>query len=306
MKKYLPDVPIHVYNKSIDSGVVFYSELDYVLFYTLASCLSRKYDVTVIALAIMPNHFHMLQLAASDHAFQKFNSELCRQFTQMYNSEHGRKGPLFIPSIHCSPKRVGKHVRSCISYICNNPVVGKICSDVMLCRWNCLPYYNRENPFSERIKLNSSSRRFRRAVKMLDIVSANNRPLNYQLQRLLFSALDSSETQQLFDRLITKYSFIDYFMMLRYFTGSFDDVIAMMRVSSGSEYDLDDDWDNYSLYPLMMSCSKEMGITDPLRAVSVMSPESLARYIHHLATRTGATQKHISRFLHLDRYGRGT
>ena len=137
-------VPLHVYNKGYDGNLLFYTIFDYLSFFTALSCLSAKYGVDLIALTLMPNHFHCLQLGERK-AIIKFNQDLASWYAREFNSVYNINGQLFSTPYGRAPKSIGKQIRATIAYILNNPCVGGISDSILEYRWNFIPYYG--NPY---------------------------------------------------------------------------------------------------------------------------------------------------------------
>ena len=113
-------VPLHVYNKGYDGNLLFYTIFDYLSFFTALSCLSAKYGVELIALTLMPNHYHCLQLGERK-AIIKFNQDLASWYAKEFNSVYNIDGQLFSTPYGRAPKSIGKQIRATIAYILNNP-----------------------------------------------------------------------------------------------------------------------------------------------------------------------------------------
>ena len=56
----------HIYQRGINMSVIFYSIKDILVFYTVLYTKKNKYDITVLGVVCMYNHYH-LTLTAGSH-----------------------------------------------------------------------------------------------------------------------------------------------------------------------------------------------------------------------------------------------
>ena len=299
MKRSFKDgYPIHVYSKGAGGNVIFYSTADCLFYITLYSCLSRRYRIRTYAFSLMPNHTHSQQEAQSIQTFTSFNQELQSQFTRGYNRQHCRSGELFQKPFGSAPKTGTKYIKNNLSYINNNGAAGKLSKGVLDYRWNLMAYYGSEHPFSDRIILNQASIRLRWAIKYVVETRKKNIPLDYRIQEILFKGLNPRERKQLLDFIIVQYNFLDYGMLLKHF-GSFGKALAAMDANTGSEYDLKEEWEDYSPYRMMMETASKAGFDMDSINFRLLEKKDLSRIVR-LLSRISGDKKKIRRFLHLD------
>ena len=298
MKRLFKDgYPNHVYSKGVDGNMVFYSTADCIYYITLYYCLSRKYRIRTSAFSLMPNHTHSQQYAKSQKHFITFNQELLALFTRAYNIRHGRSGELFQKPFGSAPKVGAKSIKSNLSYINNNGAAGRLSKGVLDYRWNLMAYYYSDHPFSERIILRQSSQRLRHALRYVCKLHKRNKPLDYQIQDTLFKGLNPRERNQLIDFILYKYNFLDYSVLTRYFS-SFEDALKGMDANTGSEYDLEEEWEDYSVYKKMIEAIRKAGYDIDRINFKELDNDTL---IHLIALLSSVTKdkKRIFRFLHL-------
>ena len=259
--------------------MVFYSIADCLFYITLYSCLSRKYHIRTNAFSLMPNHTHSQQVVVSRQVFTAFNQELLSLFTRGYNIQHGRSGELFQKPFGSAPKIGGKSIKNNLSYINNNGAAGKLSKGVLDYRWNLMAYYDTDYPCSEKIVLNQASKRMRWAMRYVIELHGKNRPLDYRIQAMLFKGLNAKERKQLIDFIVVQYNFLNYSAITKHF-GSFERALIAMDANTGSEYDIIEEWEDYSVF-------------------RSMERNSLHRIIR-LLRRVTRDKKIIRQFLHLD------
>lgn len=297
-RKYRDGCTHHVYCKAVDGNIIFYSPRDCIYYITLYHHLARRYGIVTRAFSIMPNHVHSNEEAPSEEAFFNFHRDLARVYTVEYNSYHKRKGRLFLKPFGFAPKTVGKRVRENIAYIVNNPVVGKMSRNIDSYRWNLMAYRNTDHPFSEKIILNKASYRLRRSLCLLQYYYDHGIPLDYACQRMLFDGLSSKEVAQLTDRILYMHNFMDYGAMADYYQGDMEMVIMAISANSGSEYDIPEDFEDYSVYKKMSKLSINYGV-DLKECNFESSPVSELSHLACQFSRAGFSPKQIRKFLHL-------
>lgn len=288
----------HVYSKAVGGNIIFYSSRDCIYYITLYYHLARRYGIVTRAFGIMPNHVHSNEEAPSEDAFFNFQRDLTRVYTKGYNSEHKRTGRLFLKPFGFAPKTVGKRVRDNLAYIVNNPVVGKLSKNIDSYRWNLMAYRNTDHPFSEKIILSKASYKFRRSLARLQYYYDNGIPLNYACQRQLFDGLSSKEAAQLTDRIIFIHNFLDYKAMAEFYQGSFENVVTAITANSGSEHDIQEDFEDYSVYKTMSQFAMKYGVDLKECNFETWTEDELAELTDRFR-RAGFTPKQIRKFLHL-------
>lgn len=299
MKRILKEgYPCHVYSKGYGGMMVFYSIADCLFYITLYSCLSRKYHIRTNAFSLMPNHTHSQQVVVSRQVFTAFNQELLSLFTRGYNIQHGRSGELFQKPFGSAPKIGGKSIKNNLSYINNNGAVGRLSKGVLDYRWNLMAYYDTDYPFSEKIVLNQASKRMRWAMRYVLELHGKNKPLDYRIQAMLFKGLNAKERKQLIDFIVVQYNFLDYSAITKHF-GSFERALIAMDANTGSEYDIIEEWEDYSVFRTMTETVSKAGFNMETINFRSMERNSLHRIIR-LLRRVTWDKKIIRQFLHLD------
>ena len=303
MKKrnFKEDIPQHVYVRGTGGGIIFYSLEDCVFYITLYFCLSRKHGITTYAFSLMPNHAHSQQKAGSLKSFTAFNKDLLGIFAQAYNLRHGRHGPLFDKPFGSAPKQTGKLIKSNISYICNNGAEGKLSKGILDYRWNMVAYCKDSNPFSERVSTRHCSRKFLRARKLIKSFRESLTPLGYELQETLYKGLDHGEKMRIIDFILSEYNVLDREGMTLSF-GSIGKAILAMEANSGSEHDIMEDWDDYSVYRRMIRCVTGEGMDIRRVNFESMGEKELIKLRRRLKKATGASERQLDKFLHMEQH----
>lgn len=259
----------HCYQRAADSEILFYSVSEFLSFFTLICVLAVRYDVNIIALCLMIDHFHMTATAEAPSSVSSLIGMATRAFSRESNVLCVRTGPLFRHSYGSAPKRTDKAIRTNIIYVGNNPVERHLVTKAEEYRWNFLAYYNNPHPFSEPLVI-----------------------------RRLAGKLSSKEQQQFVDFVISTYNIIDYEGAIRHF-GSYDNMISAMHVSTGSEYDIPEVREGKSdehYAKIARILLKKTGLDDTHEVLSLSSEERYKLY-NYLQPRSGATPKQIASYL---------
>lgn len=255
-RPYKSGVPQHVYFKGIHSFGIFYEREDHLYFLTLFFCLARKYDISVLAFCIMFNHVHHASVHQSRTKLSRFQQELESTFAKEYNKSRNTAGNLFKKEFGSVPKSVGKSIATTILYILYNPKAGGLVKKASEYRWNLIAYYDCQYPFSKKVDRSTCPRRMRRAMELVDSFRKENKPLKYRLLSLIFSGLGEQECEQMTDYIISTYNQMDYDGQISYF-GTFSRMNLLLESTMPKEYDLKEDWDDYSQYARMLEAIKE-------------------------------------------------
>ena len=112
------------------------------------------------------------------------------------------------------------------------------------------------------------------------------------------SKLNNKEKLQLEDYIISTYNVIDYDAAAKYF-GSYGAMMEAMHVSSGSEYDIKEEFTGWSdvWYDKMTVLSMKHCGTADVHDILHLSDLEKNKLFSFLKTNTGATEKQIRKFL---------
>lgn len=286
---------VHIFHITTDNGVCFYSAADCLVWFTMLCILSIKYQVQVLAICIMLNHFHIEAKFPSKQKMAAMMQELDSWFTRSFNRNYGRKGPLFDGKYGSAIKVKEQKIRDNFIYVCNNPVVKKAVRKAEDYRWNFLKYMSDFHPFSEKPAVRRSSQRLLSLLAEVRRCREQLRPLGYAFFQGHYQSLSKDERRQVLDYIIDQYNVIDYGMVRRMW-GGYEEMCAGLKYASGAEYDLSDDnsQEDYRHYYQMMKMAGEMGI-DLARGCPQKELGHLSRLFQE---RIGASKREIEKLLH--------
>lgn len=290
---------VHLFEITADKGICFYTTADCLVWFTLLCVLAKKYNVRVLAVCIMLNHFHIEARFPSRQSMSSMMRELTGRYTQLYNRHYQLSGPLFRERYGSSLKVKKQHIRDNFVYICNNPIGKKAVSKAEQYRWNFLAYMASKHPFSRPIVVRRSSKHFLCARAEVLRCWQKGLPLNYLFFSGIYDRLSNDEKKQIIDLVISTYNVIDYAHIKKVW-GDYEQVCGMLHTISGSEYDLadDDSAEDYKHYYLMIRIVEDAGFDLRLRRFAGRADAEIRRMAERIIARMGATKGEIAKFLH--------
>ena len=300
-RKYNGEAFEHVFQRAKQYRVVFYSSEDRLVFYTIFSIMAWRYGVSVLALALMYNHYHTLFKSVLPKVRALFIGTVTSTYAKAFNRDSGHKGALFEKAYGNALKLGEKKVRTTVSYCYNNSSEKRLVVRAEQDRWNFLAYIDNDHPFSEPIILEKASARLRAALKEVDAHVADHAYLRYGCIRRLFGGLSARENEQLTDYIISRYLPIDKELLLSFYK-DYDSMVMAINSNTGSEYDIREEYRNDSDEPytqMIKMLSTSSFASNPHRILSA-SPEKKARIASVLRRTTSAQEYQIGRFLHDD------
>ncbi|MBR1886844.1 MAG: transposase [Bacteroidales bacterium] len=299
-RKFIEDEFHHIYHRSIDQNIIFYTMEDRLVYYTLFSVLAKRYGIVVLALALMFDHVHSLLKAPDLDSLSRFMGTTISRYAMAFNRDSGRKGPLFEKVFGSAVKKGAKTVRTCIAYIGNNSVEKELYARAEDDPWNCLAYIGSAHPFSEPIDKGRCSRKLKQSMEVAERFHNRNCYLEYPVIRRLFHGLSIKEHAQLFDYIMSLYLPINKALLLQYYKG-YDEMIYAINANTGSEYDLVEKYDpsSHRHFVKMLEITKRSSFSADPRSV-ILAPESKKWQIaEKLQELTGANLYQIKRLLHI-------
>ena len=289
---------IHVYQRSVDRGILFYSFYDYIVYISILSVVAAKYGVCIIAICPMPDHLHLLIKADSLKDLYSFIRDYTHLFALKYNIDCGRKGALIDGPFGSAPKYDDKNIRTSVSYVFNNPVEKQLCTNALRWRWNLLAYGASSHPFSDAIKKEKASKHLRSALNTISSHKNNGLYLNYPLLRRLFSPLSDHEKEQLIDHILNLYSPIDYDVLTEYYK-DYKSMIIAIESNTGKEFDIKEEYDPTS-DAVIPEMAKYLSLKySNAKKIRQLPDEEKYSLWKELSSSFAASPKQLSKILHL-------
>lgn len=270
-RRFLPNLPNHIYQRSLNGTVIFYCLEDCLVYFTIFCTYATKFRMTVLGLCEMYDHIHQLVEASDLQSLSGFeravNIAYSREFfadlvqsplgkeigtvgdkrehIHSYRSRIHPEGLMSIPlcghllksPFGSAPKVGDKAVRTCVAYLNNNPVERHIHNEAIKWRWNFLAYAFSAHPFSEKIIIRKASVKLRRGIEEVEGCHARGCYLRHSQLCRMFSGLTAEEKNQLTDFIISTYNVIEYVRVASYY-GSPEKMLTAINSNTGSEYDI--------------------------------------------------------------------
>ena len=293
---------IHIYQRSVNGEVIFYTLQDCLVFYTLVSVYARKHGIPLLGVAIMYNHYHILAMADNREDVRWFVSGFVSWFSRWYNEDSGLRGMVFQSPFGSAPKYGDKNIRTAAGYLYNNHTNKKLCNTADGIRWNFLAYSHNSHPFSKPIILKEATHALRNALRVVEAERKTDRPLNYATLRRLYKALRKEEKDQLTDYIINAYNAIDY-NALESLYRSYEDMLYSFNANTFNEYDISEDSEERKgddrVYYAMAKYILTYGGFNNLKDILRLPHKERVRLALRLHDETGASYKQIGAFLHI-------
>lgn len=121
----------HVFNRGINKQDIFLSDSDYQFFIKKLKGLKKKYDHSVYAFCLMPNHFH-ISIQTRKTPISKIMASLITSYSMYFNRTHGHFGPVFQNRFKSILIENNSYFLKLSQYIYLNPVKGGLISDPLL------------------------------------------------------------------------------------------------------------------------------------------------------------------------------
>lgn len=288
----------HIYQRTVNGYLIFYSGRDFLVFFTLFCTLARHHNIQVLGLCLMYDHIHVLVAAPSKTSFSAFVRDYTSRFSHQRNIQYQRKGQFFKHRFGSAPKLGEKKVRTAISYLYNNPVEKKLCKGPEEFQWCFLAYANNTHPYSDPLNLSKASRRLRRAVTEVRAMREANLPLTYPFIERVTQEMGIKEIRQLTDYIISQYNCIDYTSLSSYYD-DFNRMLIAIHSNTGSEYQVKEvimPGSDTVYHKLSNTLRTIKGYSDITKVLALPEQEK-QQLAWLLSAETGASPHEIAKFL---------
>lgn len=229
---------MHCYQRTINGGLLFYNDLDHLVYFTTCCVTAEKYGIRILGLCQMPDHIHDSIIAGSLSQLAAFKRDVNSQFARRQNEYCGLEGPVFEHPFGSAVKEGAKRARTNLIYVGNNPVERQLVSKAEKYRWNYIAYAHSSHPFSDKIV--KASKAMKRAMKEVDLCHESHKPLHYGCMKRLYKSLTPKEEQQLTDYIISTYNIINHKATLEFFDGSYSNYLNALHSNTGAEHDINE------------------------------------------------------------------
>ncbi|MDD4290064.1 MAG: transposase [Patescibacteria group bacterium] len=128
----------HIYNRSTEKRIIFYTEKDYSKFLNRIFFYSRETNVQILSYSVLPNHFHFLLKEptsqvpnlAGQTAISKFMAQLSNSHTKYFNYNKEHSGRIFQGPFKSKIIKNDSYLQNIIIYINFNPTKHRIVKNI--------------------------------------------------------------------------------------------------------------------------------------------------------------------------------
>jgi putative transposase len=127
----------HVFNRGINKQQIFFSDNDYLFFLGKLKAIQSKYDHSIYAFCLMPNHFH-ISVHTRKVPISKIMSSLTTSYSMYFNRTYSHFGPVFQNRYKSVLVENDGHFRRLSQYIYLNPLRARLITDPVLYRFSSI------------------------------------------------------------------------------------------------------------------------------------------------------------------------
>jgi REP element-mobilizing transposase RayT len=118
----------HIYNRGVNRMPIFANSGNYVYLLRKVKQLVAELSVVTLAYCLMPNHYHFVLRQDGEVPISTFIQRLFQTYTQAFNRQQERKGPLFEGRFRHVHVDRDEYVIHLCRYVHLNPVVAGLVS----------------------------------------------------------------------------------------------------------------------------------------------------------------------------------
>jgi len=112
----------HIFNRGALKGLLFYTPAMYHLFLSMIQVFAERFHISIIAVCIMPNHFHLLVYVEEEGRVDEFMRLLCGSYSRRVNFQLKRTGTIYEGRYHIKRVTSDGYFECLCRYIHLNPV----------------------------------------------------------------------------------------------------------------------------------------------------------------------------------------
>lgn len=298
-RRYRSNTWLHICQRTKDEGILFYNRIDALIIFTIICAKAVKYKITIVAVCIMLNHFHLEVRAMNGKLISSFMNSVTSVYARASNKHYGQKGCVFKKPFRSVPKYSDKKAKECFIYIGNNPKEKKAVRNCEDYRWNFLKYFETDHPFSEPFDSNECSLELIALMSKAKSLHCEGLWIPFSFFDDKYYALAEKEKDQLMDYIINLYNVIDK-QIIRNAYNSYSDICTTINTVSGAEYGMSDDRseEDYRHYFAMNQICESQGHNLKQERPAMFDVKEKSRLSTFFRKEAGATQYEIDKYYH--------
>lgn len=126
----------HITNRGVARRPTFLDNDDYITFMNLVRKGCGKYDVKIVAMCVMPNHFHFLVWAIHANKVSRCLQWITSIYAKYFNRRYDRNGHLWQDRFYAKEIYDGLHLGVCWRYVEQNPVRARLVGNALDWKWS--------------------------------------------------------------------------------------------------------------------------------------------------------------------------
>jgi REP element-mobilizing transposase RayT len=117
----------HLYNRGVNRANIFSSAENYCYLLRQVKDILSDIPATIFAYCLMPNHYHFVTRQDGDVPLSEFIGRLFKRYSQAYNRQEARTGPLFAGRFRNIHVDTDEYLIHLARYVHLNPVAAGLC-----------------------------------------------------------------------------------------------------------------------------------------------------------------------------------
>jgi putative transposase len=136
-----------VLNRGNGGTTVFHKAGDYAAFLDLLATAKAKHSVILLAICLMPNHFHLMLQLARDASLSPFMQWWMTSHVRRYHRHYHSHGHVWQGRFKSFPIQQDGHLLTVLRYVLRNPVRAKLVEHAREWPWSSLRFPHLLDPF---------------------------------------------------------------------------------------------------------------------------------------------------------------
>ncbi len=126
----------HIVNRGVEKRKTFMDDEDYETFMALLEVGCERYGVRLIAVSLMPNHFHLLVWTTLGGSVSRCMQWVTGKYARLFNKRHGRSGHLWQGRFFSREVHEGRQLGTAWMYVEQNPVRSNLVDSPDKWKWS--------------------------------------------------------------------------------------------------------------------------------------------------------------------------
>lgn len=140
-----PGVAHHVTQRGNRRQAVFFCDADYIYYLELLSFWSSKFNLSILAYCLMPNHVHLVVVPPEAQALAQTMREIHQRYTRAINFREGWRGHLWQGRFASCPMSES-HLYRALTYVEMNPVRAGLAATADQWPWSSAASFQKDFP----------------------------------------------------------------------------------------------------------------------------------------------------------------